>query len=181
MNNQGSQDKEIIRQAAKEYADRKVQYLNEKMDSRANNIHNLRSRDFQAGAEWMRSEVLRLNETKEVKTNEGKSKEKILYENIEKRGGFKGVSFEQFMDSIINGNIDMRKGLESSFAAMEEYKNQPCQSQGGFTEKQMIEFAAFIDRQFYKMDQNSYILKYQDAKSKRFTYAELLQLFLEEE
>lgn len=45
-------EKEQIRQAAKDYADRKVQFLTEKMDSRAKNIHNLRSRDFQAGAEW---------------------------------------------------------------------------------------------------------------------------------
>lgn len=52
------------------------------------------------------------------------SKEEILYNNISKRGGFIGVSFEQLMDSIKKGSIDMVKGLEASFAAMEEYANQ---------------------------------------------------------
>lgn len=45
-------DRATIVNAAKDYADRKVQRLSEKMDSRAKNIHNLRSRDFKAGIEW---------------------------------------------------------------------------------------------------------------------------------
>ena len=53
-----------------------------------------------------------------------KTKEEILYNAINSRGGFKGISFEQFTDWIKNGSIDMRKGLESSFAAMEEYRQQ---------------------------------------------------------
>ena len=49
------------------------------------------------------------------------SKEEILYQNIESRGGFKGVSFEQFLEMINGGDLDMVKGLESSFAAMDDY------------------------------------------------------------
>lgn len=52
------------------------------------------------------------------------NKEEILYNAIESRGGLKGVSFNEFKNWIENGDIDMRKGLESSFAAMSEYAEQ---------------------------------------------------------
>lgn len=53
-----------------------------------------------------------------------KTKEEILYNSIASKGGFKGVTFEMFQDSIKNGTPDMRNGLRASFEAMQEYSDQ---------------------------------------------------------
>ncbi len=53
-----------------------------------------------------------------------------------------------------------------------------------FSAKDMVEFTAWKDRIYYKLDQNAYILRYSDSDTtsltagKRFTYKELLDLYI---
>lgn len=80
---------------------------------------------------WMRSEVLRLNETagKMKKLAIIATHNEIIYKHLES-GTVHKASIESYLDS---GRVS--GGLYVAIKkCMEEYANQPCQSQGGFTE-----------------------------------------------
>lgn len=94
--------------------------------------HYFQMRDaFELCANWMRSEVLRLNETKEVKTKE--EIEKLAEEIIE----------------ILHGNSDWFEAVQDylihkgSFGKIATSIINQCQSQGGYTEKQIEVFAVY--------------------------------------